>query len=539
MTTLDIAWLIPNGKIDYFAPTDQETRRCRTFEDERQAGPNEEILMTSNPQKKTGHQAALDFLANGPKRMLIDGQWVASVSGKTFDVINPSTEAVLTTIAEGDKADVNLAVKAARKAFEDPSWASITPHQREAYLRKIADLIEAHVEELGALDTLDYGAPAMLTGYTAADAARIFRYYSGWPTKVYGKTNPSDGTTFTYTIREPLGVCGAIIPWNGPLWFAALKIAPAIALGNTVVIKPSEATSLSILRLGELLVEAGLPAGVVNIVPGYGATVGAAMVDHPDVDKIAFTGSTAVGKGILQASAGTMKKVTLELGGKSPFIIFPDADIDKAIQNAVAGFTMNTGQSCTAGSRVFIHESIYEEVAAKIVAIAEQLTIGDGFDPKTQIGPIAQQKQFEKIRSYFEIGKQDGATLATGGERVGDKGYFVKPTVFTHVKNGMRLAQEEIFGPVVALISFKDEDDAVLQGNDITYGLASSIWTKDLSQAHRVARKIKAGTVWVNTFGVFDPMIPFGGFKQSGLGREFGGESVEAYTQVKSVIVGL
>lgn len=486
-----------------------------------------------------GLSAAHAFLQKGALRMLINGQWVASVSGRTFKSINPANEEVLAAIAEGDQADVDLAVKAARAALVDPAWASMNPHAREQLLRKIADLIEANVEELAALDTLDYGGPLFLTGMTAADAARIFRYYSGWPTKVYGKTTPSDGGTFTYTLREPLGVCGAIIPWNGPLWFAALKIAPAIAMGNTVVIKPAEATSLSIIRLGELLIEAGVPAGVVNIVTGYGKTAGAAIVEHPGVDKIAFTGSTAVGQTILRASAGTMKKVTLELGGKSPFIIFPDADLDQAIQYAVMGFTMNSGQSCTAGSRVFIHESIYDEVAAKIVAIAQQIPVGDGLDPDTRLGPIAQQSQFEKIQSYFEIGKQEGATMACGGARIGAKGYFVQPTVFTNVKNGMRLAQEEIFGPVVALIAFKDEDDAVLQGNEIGYGLASSVWTRDISKAHRVARRIKAGTVWVNSFGVFDPMIPFGGYKQSGLGREFGEESIDAYTQVKSVVVGL
>jgi acyl-CoA reductase-like NAD-dependent aldehyde dehydrogenase len=491
-------------------------------------------------QKNTpGHQVALDFLKKGPKLLLIDGQWIPSISGKTFDAVNPATEEILTTIAEADSADVDLAVKAARKAFENQLWANMGPHDREILMHKIANLIDLHAEELAILDSLDYGGPLAITKMTTGDSARIFRYYGGWPTKIYGKTNPTDGSTFTYTNREPLGVCGAIIPWNGPLWFAALKIAPAIAMGNTIVIKPSEATPLSIVRLGELLIEAGVPGGVVNIVQGYGQTVGAAIVAHPDVDKIAFTGSTAVGKGILRTTADSMKKVTLELGGKSPFIIFDDADIDKAIMMAAMAFTVNSGQSCTAGTRVFIHESIYNEAAEKIVAIAKQITIGNGLDPNTQMGPIALKKQFEKIQSYFVIGLEDGATLATGGQTVGDKGYFVQPTVFTNVKNEMRLAQEEIFGPVVALIPFKDENDAVFQANNIPYGLASSIWTKDLSRAHRVARKIKAGTVWVNTFFEFDPIIPFGGYKMSGIGREFGEESVDAYTQVKSVLVKL
>ncbi|OUJ70364.1 aldehyde dehydrogenase family protein [Hymenobacter crusticola] len=483
------------------------------------------------------NQAALNFIANGPKHLLIDGHWVPAVSGRTFDVIDPATEQVLTRVAEADKADVELAVQAARRAFEHPSWATMSPHAREACLIRIAELIEANAEELATIESLDNGMPMGMAHFSVTAAANTFRYYAGWPTKAYGKTNPTDGSSFSYTLREPIGVCGAIIPWNGPFMFAAWKIAPAIAFGNTVVIKPSELTPLSILRLGELLLEAGLPAGVVNIVPGYGQTVGAAIVEHPDVDKIAFTGSTAVGKGILRASADTMKKVTLELGGKSPFVIFPDADLDKAIQMAVVGFTGNSGQACTAGSRVFIHESIYEEVAAKIVAIANQLVIGPGLNPATQMGPITTEKQFEKIESYVAIGHADGATLAAGGARVGTKGFFIQPTVFTHVTNGMRLAQEEIFGPVVALIAFTDEDDAVLQGNDVSYGLAASIWTKDLNRAHRVASALKAGTVWVNTMYEMDPISPFGGFKQSGLGKELGAESVDAYTQIKSVVV--
>lgn len=482
-------------------------------------------------------QRALDFIANGPKRLLIDGQWVPALSGKTLAVLNPATEEVLTTVAEADQADIDRAVRAARRAFDDPAWANISPYQRERYLHRIADLIEANAEELAAIETLDNGMPIEGSRWSVMAAVNTFRYYAGWPTKIYGKTNPSDGNSFTYTLREPVGVCGAIIPWNGPIMFAAWKIAPAIAFGNTVVIKPSELTPLSMLRLGELLIEAGLPAGVVNMVPGPGQTAGAALVEHPGVDKIAFTGSTAVGKSILRASVDTLKKVTLELGGKSPLVIFPDADLDKAIQYAIIGFTGNAGQACTAGTRVFIHESIYEEVATQIVATVEQLRVGPGLDPATQMGPITNQKQFDKIQAYVAIGREDGATLATGGARVGNRGYFVQPTVFTHVKNGMRLAQEEIFGPVVALIPFTDEADAVLQGNDVPYGLAASIWTQDLNRAHRVAKAMKVGTVWVNTIYEIDPIAPFGGFKQSGLGKELGEESVDTYTQIKTVVV--
>lgn len=479
----------------------------------------QEVTYTTNP-------AALAFIASGPKHLLIDGQWVPAVSGETFDSINPATEEVLVSVARADKADVDLAVAAARRAFDHPSWANISPARREQYLHRIADLIELHADELATLDTLDNGMPIVNSRLSMQAAVDSFRYFGGWPTKVFGNTNPTDGSTFSYTIREPMGVVGAIIPWNGPLQFAAWKIAPALAFGNTVVIKPSELTPLSIVRLGELLIEAGLPAGVVNIVQGSGATVGQAIVDHPGVEKIAFTGSTDVGRGILRASADTMKKVTLELGGKSPVIIFPDADIDRAVATALIGFTANSGQACMAGTRVLIHESIYADVSAKLVAAAKRIKVGNGLDPTTQMGPITNQKQFEKIQSYFTIGREDGATLATGGQ-VSDKGYFVEPTVYTHVTNEMRLAQEEIFGPVVVLISFTDEADAIQKSNDTPYGLASGVWTADLNRAHRVARAIKAGMVWVNTVYELEPITPFGGYKQSGLGRELGEEAVD------------
>jgi acyl-CoA reductase-like NAD-dependent aldehyde dehydrogenase len=483
------------------------------------------------------NEAVVDYLSKGPRLLLIDGKWVPAVSGRTLETVNPATEDVLTTIAEGGKEDVDLAVKAARRAFESPAWANISAHERERYLHRIADLIELNAEELAVLESLDNGMPAWIAKWLVTSAAQTFRYYAGWPTKIYGKTNPTDGSSFTYTLREPLGVCGAIVPWNGPSQSAAWKIAPAIAFGNTVVIKPSQLTSLTLLRIGELIVESGLPPGVVNIVTGKGPAVGNALVEHPDVDKIAFTGSTGVGKGIVKATADTLKKVTLELGGKSPNIIFPDADLEKAVQAAVNGFTQNSGQGCVAGSRVFVHESIYEQVKDRVIVIAESLKIGNGFDPDTQMGPITSKDQLEKILGYVKLGQQEGATLATGGNRIPGKGYFMQPTVFTNVKNNMRLAQEEIFGPVVVLIPFKDETDAVLQANDSEFGLAACVWTKDINIAHRVAGKLKAGTVWVNTIFEMDPIFPFGGYKQSGLGRELGAESVDAYTQIKSVVV--
>lgn len=493
------------------------------------------LLQTSNANPI--NQKAMDFIAKGPKLLLIGGQWIPAVSGKTFETINPATEEVLTTVSEAETADIDLAVAAARKAFEDPSWAGITPHARERFLQLIADLIEANAEELAIIESLDNGVPLPLARQMVGIAIRTFRYYSGWPTKVFGKTNPSDSGAFVYTLKEPLGVCAAIIPWNVPIFMASWKIAPAIAFGNTVVIKPSELTPLSILRLGELLIEAGLPAGVVNIVPGFGATAGSALVSHPGIDKITFTGSTAVGKNILKSSVDSLTKVTLELGGKSPNIIFPDADMDRAITAAVRGFSAGSGQICVATTRVFIQEDVYEEVAAKIVAIAKKIKVGSGLDPETQMGPINNQKQFDKIKSYFEIAKEEGATLATGGNVIAGKGFFLEPTVYTHIKNDTRLAQEEIFGPVVTLIAFKDENDVVLQANHTVYGLTAAVWTKDLNRAHRVARALKAGTIWVNTINELDPINPFGGYKQSGIGREHGQEAVDTYTQVKSVII--
>lgn len=491
-----------------------------------------------NLQKtKNVNQLVVDYLNKDTKKLLINGKWVPSISGNTFESINPATEEVIATVFEGGKADINLAVEAAQNAFERADWANITAHQREVYLHKIADLIAQNAEELALLETLDNGMSLSTSAWLVQGAIDTFRYYAGWPTKIYGKTNPTDGGSFNYTLREPLGVCGAIVPWNGPIQSVAWKIAPAIAFGNTIVVKPSSFTSLTCIRLGELIVASGLPAGVVNIVTGQGSVAGSALVEHPGVAKIAFTGSTPVGKSILKSTADTMKKVTLELGGKSANIIFPDADMDKAIAGALTGFTAGAGQGCVAGSRVFIHEEIYEEVSAKIIELANNVSVGPGTDPANGMGPITTKGQFDKIQTYFEIGLKDGATLAAGGERSSTKGYFLRPTVFTNVHNGMRLAQEEIFGPLVALIPFKDENDVIFQANDTEFGLAAMVWTKDINRAHQVARAMKAGTVWINTLFELDPITPFGGYKQSGLGRELGAESIDAYTQIKSVVV--
>jgi acyl-CoA reductase-like NAD-dependent aldehyde dehydrogenase len=407
-------------------------------------------------------------------------------------------------------------------------------------LNRIADLIEAHRDELAQLETLDNGKPIFeSSNIDIPGAAEVFRYYAGWPTKIYGETNPSDREFFSYTLREPVGVCGQIIPWNFPLLMAAWKLAPALACGNTVILKPAEQTPLTALRLGELLLEAGVPKGVVNILPGFGETAGAAIARHPGVDKVAFTGSTEVGREILKASTGNLKRVSLELGGKSPNIVFMDADQDAAMVGALSGIFFNQGQVCCAGSRLFVEEQLYDEFTEKMSGYAEQVKLGPPLDPATRMGPLVSREQYDRVKGYLKIGKEEGAKVRTGGDAATEgelaKGYFVKPTVFTGVKNTMRIAQEEIFGPVVAAIPFKDEDDAVLQGNQTMYGLSAGVWTKDVSKAHKVARALKAGTVWVNCYGQIDPTSPFGGYKQSGFGRELGKHSIDLYTQIKQV----
>jgi len=480
----------------------------------------------------------LEFLKRSPSKLLIGGKWVPSKSGKTFESINPANEEVLALVAEGDKADVDEAVKAARKAFEDGKWSSITPHQRTRYLLKIAELIDKNADELAELESLDNGKPvSQARGIDIAGAAGIFRYFAGWPTKIYGETNPSDPAFFNYTLREPIGVCGLIVPWNFPLMMAVNKLAPALACGNTMVLKPAEQTPLSAIRLGELIQEAGIPDGVVNIVTGFGPGAGSSIVEHPDVDKVSFTGSTEVGKLILQASTGNLKRVSLELGGKSPNIIFPDVDMKYAVRNAMNGVFYNSGQVCAAGTRIFVQRDIYDTFVDELTKASEGMTLGNPLDPKTKLGPVVSREQFDRVKSYLEVGKGEGARVTIGGEAREGKGYYVKPTVFADVKNTMKIAREEIFGPVAAAIPFKDENDAIFQGNDTTYGLAAAVWTNDVSRAHKVAKALKAGTVWINCYGMIDTAMPFGGYKQSGFGREGSRHALDLFTQIKSVYV--
>ncbi len=483
-----------------------------------------------------GLALAQRWIAAGPKQLLIDGKWVPARSDRTIQSINPATEEVLAEIAEGDAADVDAAVAAARRAFESSSWRGISPHVRSRYLLHIADAIEKNAAELAALESLDNGMPIWLATAAVGMTVDAFRYYAGWPTKIMGTTNPTDETAFIFTLREPVGVCGQINPWNVPMLLIALKIAPPLACGNTVVLKPSELCSLTTLRVAELIQETGLPPGVVNIVTGYGSTVGSAISGHEGIDKVSFTGSTAVGKMILQASCGNMKRTTLELGGKTPNILFADADLEKAIPRAVLGFTMNSGQICSSGTRIFVQESILDEVTEKITRFAAAQKVGSPFDPDTKLGPLVSGTQLNRVLSYVEAGLEAGAQLTTGGERLPGKGYFLAPTVFSRADNQMKMAREEIFGPVTAIIPFKDEADVIAMANDSTYGLAGGIWTQNVSRAHRMARAIRGGRIWVNTFGETDSVMPFGGFKQSGLGREFGIDSIMTYTETKSVM---
>src|SRR5579859_5433395 len=484
---------------------------------------------------ETGQQAFLQR----PLKMLIGGKWVEAASGKRFKTVNPATGEVLAELAEGDAEDINRAVAAARQAFEHGPWQKLMPAQRGQLLWKLADLVEQHADELAMLETLDNGKPIKYS--RAADVpltADHFRYFAGWATKLEGDTIPvSVPNMLTYTLREPLGVVGQIIPWNFPLQMAAWKLAPALACGNTVVLKPAEQTPLTALRLGELMCEAGFPDGVVNIVPGFGETAGAALVAHPDVDKIAFTGSTEVGRKIIQASAGNLKKLTLELGGKSPNIIFPDCDLKFAIRGALNAIFFNQGEVCTAGSRLFIHQSVYDEVLSGLTAASSKMHLGHGIDPQTDMGPLISQEQLSRVMSYIESGKQAGATPTIGGKRPdGDlaQGYFLEPTVFDHVHDDMRIAREEIFGPVVVAMPFEGIEEVAARANASLYGLAAGVWTNDLKKAHKMVKALKAGVIWVNTYNQFDAAAPFGGYKQSGYGREMGHEVLDAYTQTKT-----
>jgi len=477
----------------------------------------------------------------GATKLLINNRWVDSVRGKTFPTVNPSTGEEISQIAEGDAADVDLAVKAARHAFERGPWRRMAAAERGRLLNKLADLIEQHADELARLESLDNGKP-----YQVAKAADLpltiacYRYYAGWADKVQGKTIPIAGNYFCYTRLEPVGVVGQIIPWNFPLLMQAWKLGPALACGNTVVLKPAEQTPLTALRVGELILEAGFPEGVVNIVPGYGPTAGQAIARHMDVDKVAFTGSTEVGHLIMEAAAQTnLKRVTLELGGKSPNIVFADADLDAAIEGSHFALFFNQGQCCCAGSRLFVERKVYDEFVGRSVERAKRRTVGDPFDPKTEQGPQVDDAQFEKVMGYIDAGKREGAKMLCGGTRVGDRGYFIEPTVFADVKDNMKIAQEEIFGPVMSIIPFESIDDVVNRANNTLYGLAAAVWTKDVSKALAIANNVRAGTVWVNCYDVFDAAAPFGGFKQSGMGRELGEYGLQQYTEVKTVTVAL
>ncbi|MHC4268871.1 MAG: aldehyde dehydrogenase family protein [Planctomycetota bacterium] len=475
-----------------------------------------------------------------PGKLFVNGKWVDSISGKTFDTLNPATEEILTSVAEGDNVDIDLAVAAARKAFEDGPWRKMDARDRGRILFKITDLVEKNKDELAWLDTLDNGKPISET--TNADLPLVIDcllYYAGWADKIHGETIPVRGGFFNYTTREPVGVVGQIIPWNFPLLMAAWKIAPALACGNTIVLKPAEQTPLSALRLGEICQEAGLPDGVLNIVPGYGPTAGAALSEHMDVDKIAFTGEYTTGQIIMQAASKNLKRISLELGGKSPNIVFADSDIDSAVAGAMTGIFFNQGEVCCAGSRLFLEKSIHDEFVDKLSNKASNMRVGNPEDADTQMGTQVSKEQFDKILGYIDSGKQEGARLVTGGERCGNRGYFIKPTVFDGVDNKMKIAREEIFGPVVSAIMFDDVADMVKQCNHSIYGLAAAVWTKDINKAHRLARDLKAGTIWINTYNTFDAASPFGGFKQSGFGRELGVHALELYTQVKSVWINL
>ncbi len=475
-----------------------------------------------------------------PGQLLINNEWCEARSGKRFNVINPSTEQVLTDVAEADKADVDAAVFAARQAFETGPWAKISARDRGRLIYKLAGLIDKNKEELARLETLNNGKPIRET--LNADlplTIDCFEYYAGFADKIHGDTIPVSGQFFNYTLREPAGVVGQIIPWNFPLLMAAWKLGPALATGCTVVLKPAEQTPLSALRLGELIIEAGFPKGVVNLVPGFGPTAGAALASHPGVDKIAFTGSTEVGREIQRMAAGNLKRVSLELGGKAPNIVLADADVDAAVGGAMRGIFFNQGEVCCAGSRLFIEDKIHDLFLAKLKERTEKLVVGDPLDPNTEMGAQISQEQFTKILGHIEKGKAEGATVLTGGAAAKDKGFFIQPTVFSNVKNSMSIAREEIFGPVTCAISFSGTEDLTRQANDTIYGLSAGIWTRDIGKAHRLAKSIRAGTVWVNCYNCFDAASPFGGFKQSGYGRELGKYALELYTQVKSVWVSL
>ena len=473
------------------------------------------------------------------RKLLIDGRHVESVSGRAFKTLNPATEEVIATVAEGNEIDVDLAVVAARRAFEGP-WRTMRAADRGKILFRLVELMKQHADEIAALESLDAGKP--IAGVLRQDlpaAIDTLTYYAGWADKMTGEVVPVRDDALTYTVREPVGVVAVIVPWNFPLMIGMWKLAPALACGCTVVMKPAELTSLSALRIGELALEAGLPPGVLNIVTGPGRVVGDALVNHPDVDKVTFTGSPGVGRGILRGAAGNFKRVSLELGGKSANVIFDDADLDAATKAAASGIFFNAGQVCSAGSRVLVQEKVYDDVVARLAQRAQSLRIGDPSDRATSLGPVISEKQMKGILDYVDIGQKEGASLVTGGERVGDRGYFLSPAVFANVEHEMRISQEEIFGPVVSVIKFRDEADALRIANGTAYSLAAGVWSRDIGRVQRFAKRANAGTVWLNTYGYTDVRLPWGGARDSGFGREHGSAAIENFTEPKAVWMNL
>ena len=475
--------------------------------------------------------------------IFVGGKWQAPVAGETYQPVNPANEELLTPVGKGDERDIELAVAAARKAFDEGPWPRMSPHERGRIVWRLGDLVQQNLDEMAKLESLCTGKTMFDSGKVEIPfAAEVFRYYAGWATKIHGETLPLRDNAFTFTLRHPVGVVGAIVPWNFPFLLSSWKLGPALAAGNTVVLKPASQTPLTALKFADLCQEAGLPEGVVNVVTGPGGKVGMALVRDPRVDKIAFTGSTDVGKQIMREAAGTLKRLSLELGGKSPNIVFADADLEAAARGAMTGIFYNKGEVCAAGSRLFLEEKIHDDFMAKLTDKVKGMKVGDPMDKATRMGPVVSRAQMDTVLSYIEAGKRDGARVVAGGGRanVGNgKGYYIEPTIFDGVSNSMKIAREEIFGPVLSVIPFKSVEDGIAQGNQTTYGLAAAVWTRDVAKAFRAARALRAGTVWVNAYNLFDAALPFGGFKESGFGREMGSVGLDHYTEVKTVWVDL